>query len=196
MIYILTAEPANYLDIADLRALFPNTSWGSDPDAAFLETMGLAKVVQTSAPTPSSAVKAVYRTAPTFAGGVWTEQWAERNKTASELVSAINKEKTARLDEGAPYDGKRYQVDAESLANIGGMLHAASLALQNMMEWGAPYNQRIAVDNTVTTFATPLAAIAFAAAVGAWYGSTVLYARTLKDAALEGGTPDYTTGWP
>lgn len=173
-----------------------NVSVEGRPSDALLAAHGFFWADDVTQPTPSAPYKVI--TGPTVAlvNGAYVEQYAERDMTVDELRGAIEAWKGQRLLNGAPFGDKTYAVDALSLATINGMLHAASLAIQGIMNWAPPFNQRIADDNTVTVFDLPADAITFAAAVGAWFGSVVLYARTLKDRALAGEKFDFTTGWP
>lgn len=123
------------------------------------------------------------------------------------VVAAINAERDRRLNIGAPYAGKHIDVMSENaLAVIGGVTSAAILANAGALEWGSPFNTHIAQDNSQISLATAADGIAFAGAVGDWYGGTVLRARTLKDEALSSNNPEAidilaevdgdTPGWP
>lgn len=171
-------------------------SMKGQPSDEMLAAHGFFWADTVAPPAPSAPYKAVTGPVVALVSGKYVEQYAERDMANGEMVVAVDTEKSRRLGGGAPISGKTYQVDALSLATINGMLHAASLSLGGLIPWGAPYDRRIADDNTVTTFTTAIDAITFAAAIGAWFGNTTLYARTLKDRALTGEKFDYTTGWP
>lgn len=197
---ILTASPAEYIGMSEIRSRFPVIAWGDDPPDWALASVGAVRVVPVSKPDPSSSAKVVIPAAATQVAGVWTQQWAERNKTAAEMVTAINEKKAALLLRGAPYGGKFIDVMSENaLAVIGGVTSAAILANAGALSWGSPYNTHIAQDNSQVTFATAADGIAFAGSVGGWYGAVVLHARSLKDAveaATDPTTVDITAGWP
>lgn len=203
MLYIVTAQPASYLSISDIRARFPGISWGDDPPDWALAKVGAARVVDVAAPTPGENEEVV-PAAATFSGGVWTRAWSvvtkDNARIAADKITAINERKAELLARGAPYAGKYIDVMSENaLAVIGGVTSAAILANAGALSWGSPYNTHIAQDNSQVTFATAADGIAFAGTVGGWYGAVVLHARSLKDAveaAADPTTVDITAGWP
>lgn len=203
-LFIVPGDPATAFDVSGLRQRFPGFSWGDEPPDWALAAVGAARAVETDEPAPSGPNKVVVRGSFALVDGVYTRQWSERNKTAAEMLSAVNATKTALLNRGAPYGPpeaiKYIDVMSENaLAVIGGVTSAAILANAGALSWGSPYNTHIAQDNSQVTFATAADGIAFAGSVGGWYGAVVLHARSLKDAveaAADPTTVDITAGWP
>lgn len=198
--FISLDAPEAYFGIEALRQRFPVIAWGDDPPAGILASVGVVAVVPVAKPDPSSPTKVVEKAAAVQVGGVWTQQWAERNKTEAEILADVNIKKATLLNRGAPYAGKYIDVMSDNaLAVIGGVTSAAILANAGALAWGSPFNTHIAQDNSQISLATAADGIAFAGTVGGWYGAVVLHARELKDAIEASEAPheiDITAGWP
>lgn len=122
---------------------------------------------------------------------------AARRQAVCDEIDAL---RDALLARGCPYGDKRIQVDAESRADLDGMVTAAHLALNSVIAWPADMSQGwIALDNTRIALPTPADGITLGATVGSWYAAARQNSRTLKDSALASDNPegvDITTGWP
>lgn len=174
------------------------------PDDDFLAHHGRVWLAPVAKPEPSQPNKVVTDATMVLVGDSYVMQWGERNKTASEMLSAVKMTKANLLTRGAPYgppEALKYidVMSENALAVIGGVTSAAILANAGAMAWGSPFNTHIAQDNSQISLATAVDGITFAGSVGGWYGAVVLYARSLKDAIEASETPheiDITTGWP
>lgn len=96
------------------------------------------------------------------------------------------------LDAGAPFSGKRIEMDDATRANLSGMAVTALLVSSGAIpEWPASYAQGwITLDNSRLSLPTPQDGIALAANVAGWYSGLVQYSRDAKDAVLTADDPD------
>ncbi len=181
----------------DLPAAFPNTSWPPDPDDNALSLHGLVRVIPTPIPTTTPG-SCVAQGAPALdeEAGIWRQTWIERPMSPEELaaefdaarrtvIADISADRDALLRLGAPYGGKRVQVDERARADLAGLALAAVLAQTDPAAWSDGYSTGwITMDNTRIPLPTPAEGSALAAAVGAWYAAVIQAARNAKDAAL------------
>ena len=122
--------------------------------------------------------------------------------------AAINAKRDAVLAEGAPYGGKRIEIDERGRTDLGGMATTANTVLltagsPSPVAWPADYALGwIAKDNSRVPLPTPAAGLALAFACGTFYAAAIQHARTLKDAAqaaedqAELDLIDLEAGWP
>jgi hypothetical protein len=107
-------------------------------------------------------------------------------------LQAVQAMRQRLMDRGAPFGGKRIEMDDATRANLSGMAVTAILVLTGALpEWPASYALGwITLDNTRIALPTPQAGITLAASVAGWYSGLVQYARDAKDAVLTAEDPD------
>lgn len=90
---------------------------------------------------------------------------------------------------GAPYGGKRVEVDDASRSNLNSVVLAALLAAQGLSPWPPEVQGWIAIDNTLIPLPTPTDAIQMGLTVMQWHASLIVFGRALKDAVLAADDP-------
>lgn len=90
---------------------------------------------------------------------------------------------------------KTIQCDDRSIGKLGAMGSAAGLAIVMAMD-PAPQFNIVTADNTIITLTPAQTFALLQGRVMPWVSGTWLYARTLKDQIIAGGSPDITAGWP
>lgn len=107
---------------------------------------------------------------------------------AIDLAPAVNRERDRRIEGGFVWNGKRYDTDADSAANIAGAMTMASVAITmgkqpGDLRWSDPDRDFgwIAADNTITAMDAQTC-LAFAMAAADFKADMIFAARRLKDA--------------
>jgi len=116
------------------------------------------------------------------------------------VVDAINAHRDSLVALGAPFSGKRVEMDERGKTDLTGMTIAALLASMEMAEWSEDYQLGwIAMDNERIPLPTAADGMALGLSCASWYGSLMQFARDLKDTVLASDDPeavDIATGWP
>lgn len=109
------------------------------------------------------------------------------DETAIDLTPAVNRERDRRIAGGFTWNGKRYDTDADSAANIAGAMTMASVAITlgkqpGDLRWSDPDRDFgwIAADNTITPMDAQTC-LAFAMAAADFKADMIFAARRLKD---------------
>lgn len=112
---------------------------------------------------------------------------AERRALALESVRAKRAELMAA---GAPYAGKRVEVDDASRANLNSVVTVALICQGRLVPWPEALQAGwICLDNTRLPLPAPEDAIALGLTVSGWYSGLIQFARDRKNEVLAAADP-------
>jgi hypothetical protein len=113
----------------------------------------------------------------------------QRRATA---VAMIEAHKARLMAAGAPYAGRRVELDDASRANLNGVVTTALLMeVGAISEWPADYALGwITLDNSRIPLPTPMDGITLGLTVAHWYSGLVQFCRSAKDAVLASEAPE------
>lgn len=138
----------------------------------------------------------------TWANNAFAAPVPTLDQARAEKVAAIGAAYEARIAAGYTWNGKLFEIDNDSRANINGAgsMASALVASGAAAQWPADFGW-VAADNTIVPM-TAAQVIAFGLAVGFYYSGVVLRERILGNAVAAAAdlaavaAIDIATGWP
>jgi len=185
MLFARTSD-GTMLPYSEITFAHKNIAFTEAPDLGFLAELGYAPVVDGDQPVlVMGAQIAARNTIATLVGEEWQRSWTVTDIPVEKKF--VNAERNRRIAAGFVWNGKTYQSDPESLANIAGAATSAIAALvagvaPTEVYWtgtGAPFTW-LADDNTLTQM-TPQDIISFGNAAMTHKAAIVYAGRSLKD---------------
>jgi hypothetical protein len=190
-----------------LRGDFPQISFPAHATADLLAEYGIYPVTTVPAPDYDRLTQVRVELPPAEIDGVWTQQWAVRDKTMEELVavrdSLHDQRRTARTNAemaGFVFQGKRIDSDRDSILRITQAALLASQALAASQPFAVEW---VCADDSVLELdaAGMLAMQAALTAHGLACHNRSQALRDLIDAATDGSALSaavnaIATGWP
>lgn len=131
------------------------------------------------------------------ANGAFTRPGPPVEQRRAARLARAQAERDAIMAAGAPYGGKRIEVDDASRANLNGVVTTALIAQAGGIAWPDALSQGwITMDNTRIPLPAPADAVMLGLTVLSWYAALIQLGRDIKDTILAAPDPDAVpVGW-